>query len=156
MLRVTVRDDERGAAFKLEGKLAQEWVAEAEKAWSDFSGLAHREGVVVDLCGVSFVDDRGRELLTRMHASGAKLVGTGPMTNALIEEICGESQRRAPRWMRGALSLFFLLIVSAVPRKEVVFDLVRGMGTGHFADGIPSWIFTLQSYVAHIWKGISR
>ena len=154
MLRVTVRDDEQGAAFKLEGKLAQEWVAEAEKAWSDFSGLTHRERVVVDLCGVSFVDDAGRELLARMHASGAKLVGTGPMTNALIEEICGE--RPAPRWMRGVLSLFFLLVVSAVPRKEAVLDFARGMGTGHWAYGVPGWILTLQTYAAHIWKGISR
>ena len=154
MLRKTVRDGERGAAFKLEGKLAQECVAEAEKAWSEFSGLAHRERLV-DLCGVSLVDDRARELLARMHASGAKLVGTGPVTNALIEEICGDSQRRASRWMRGVRSLFFRLIVSAVPRKEAVLDFVRGMGTGHFAYGIPRWIFTLQSYVAHIWKGIS-
>jgi len=154
MLRVTVREDERGAAFKLEGKLAQEWVAEAEKAWSEFSGLPHRERVVVDLGGVTFVDDTGRELLVRMHASGAKLVGAGPMTNALIEEICGDSERRSPRWMR-VLSLFFLLIVSAAPRKEAVLDFVRGVGTGHWAYGIPGWIFTLQSYAAHIWKGIS-
>jgi len=48
-----------------------------------------KEAVVVDLFGVSFVDDPGRELLVRMHSTGAKLIGTGPVTSALIEEICG-------------------------------------------------------------------
>lgn len=155
MLRVTVRDDERGAAFKLEGKLAHEWVAEAEKAWTEFCGLPRHERVVVDLCGVSFVDDAGRELLGRMHAYGAKLIGTGLMTSAVIEEICGEPQRNAGRWVRGVLSLFFLLMVSAVPRKEVVLDFVRGVWAGHLVYGIPGWIFTVHSYVEYFWKGLS-
>jgi len=155
MLRVTIQDDARGAAFKLEGKLAHEWVVEAERAWNDFSSFPHGERVVVDLCGVSFVDDAGRALLARMHAFGAKLVGTGPMTSALIEEICGDSRPRVRRWMRGLVGLFFMFMVSAVPRKEGVLDFVRGIENGHFAYGIPNWIFTLLNQVVHIWKGIA-
>jgi anti-anti-sigma regulatory factor len=156
MLRVTVRDDERGAAFKLEGKLAHEWVAEAEKAWTEFSSVPRRERVVVDLCGVSFVDDSGRELLGRIHASGAKLIGTGPMTSALIEEICGQSQRPDRRWTRGVFSLFFLLLVSGVPLKETVVDLVGSTFAWHLIYRIPGWIFSLQSYLGDSWKGLLR
>ena len=116
MLRITVLNDARVTTFKMEGKLAQEWVIEAEKAWVAFSNLPHQERIVVDLCGVSFVDDPGRALLVRMHSSGAKLIGAGPMGSALIEEICGERPQRSSKWIRSMLGLFFLLpLVAAVP-----------------------------------------
>ncbi len=111
MLRITVLNDAGAATFKMEGKLAHEWVAEAEKAWAAFSNIPQEGRVVVDLCGVSFVDDTGCELLAWMHSSGAKLVGTGPMTSALIEEICGGERPPLRKWIQSALSLFFLLLL---------------------------------------------
>lgn len=119
MLRVSVLNDSRGTTLKLEGKLAHEWVAEAGKAWSALSEVSSNECVLVDLFGVSFVDDSGRELLAQMHASGAKLVGTGPMTGALIEEICGNAPSSASQWIRSILSVLFLLVLmSPVPGQE--------------------------------------
>ena len=102
MLRVTILDDAQGKRFKLEGKLAREWVLEATTAWtglrdasvpiesSDTTRADNRlpgGKMVVDLFGVSFVDDNGRALLSQMHSAGATLVGCGPMINALIEEV---------------------------------------------------------------------
>jgi len=113
MLRITFLNDTRGAIFKMEGKLAQEWVPEAEEAWITFSSTPPGERVVIDLCGVSFIDDPGRELLARMHSAGAKLIGSGPMTSALIDEICGDGHRRGS-WLRGFLSLFLLLPLATV------------------------------------------
>ncbi len=98
----------------MEGKLTHEWVAEAEKAWTAFSHLPQPERLVVDLCGVSFVDDPGRERLARMYSSGAKLIGTGPMTSALIEEICRDDRLHGSSWIRGVLSLFFLLALAGL------------------------------------------
>jgi len=112
MLRITVLNEARVTTFKMEGKLAQEWVIEAEKAWTTFSNIPHQERIVVDLCGVSFVDDPGRELLARMHSSGAKLIGTGPMTSALIEEVCRDKPSSKRKWIRSALGLFFLFLIS--------------------------------------------
>ena len=110
MLRITVMNDDRGAIFKMEGKLTIEWVSEAEKAWTAFSNTPQAEPVVVDLCGVSFVDDLGRKLLAGMHSSGAKLIGTGPMTSTLIDEICGDRRPAGSKWIRSVLSLFFLAL----------------------------------------------
>jgi len=42
------------------------------------------------MIGLTFVDDLGRDLLSVMHSSGARLVGTGPMVSGLIEEIQSE------------------------------------------------------------------
>jgi len=113
MLRITVMNDSERPTFKMEGKLTQEWVAEAEKAWATFTNPHRPQAILVDLCGVSFVDEFGRELLAQMHSSGAKLIGTGPMSGALIEEICGAQHPRRS-WLRAVMSLFFLLPLAAV------------------------------------------
>ena len=119
MLRITVLNDAQGATFKLEGKLTHEWVAEVERAWMDFSTIRRQKHAVVDLCGISFVDDPGRELLARMHSSGAKLIGAGPMISALIEEIYGHNRAHGNKWIRTVLSMFFLLpLFVAIPNNN--------------------------------------
>lgn len=85
MLRISVVNEPGVTRFKLEGKLAHEWVGEAEALWTSLESATTK--VVVDLFDVSFVDDLGAQLLTHMQRNGAKLLGSGPMISALIEEI---------------------------------------------------------------------
>ncbi len=87
MLRISVLNEPLRTRFKLEGKLAHEWVREALKAWHSLKALGGKKKVVVDLFDVSFVDDSGWLLLAEMHHAGAKLLGSGPMISAVIEEI---------------------------------------------------------------------
>jgi anti-anti-sigma regulatory factor len=89
MLRISVQNGPLTTRFKLEGKLAHEWVGEAQKAWSALNDLHGKKKVIVDLFDVEFVDDLGSQLLAEMNRTGAKLVGSGPMMSALIEEIEG-------------------------------------------------------------------
>ena len=87
MLRISVVNDPQATRFKLEGKLAHEWVGEAQKTWATLSARNGRKRVMVDLLEVSFIDESGLQLLLEMHRAGAKLLGYGPMISALIEEI---------------------------------------------------------------------
>src|ERR1700739_760429 len=86
MLRISVVNENGTARLKLEGKLAHEWVQEAEMAWTTMTTL-QATNVVVDLFGVSFVDEAGQQLLASMRHAGAELVGSGPLICALIDEI---------------------------------------------------------------------
>jgi len=87
MLRISVLNDPGITRLKLEGKLAHEWVSEAEKAWTAIGMLHADTEIVVDLLGVSFVDERGRHLLAEMRHAGAELIGSGPLVSAVIDEI---------------------------------------------------------------------
>lgn len=87
MLRITVENGPLTKRLKLEGKLAHEWVSEAEKAWSGLTASNGKKTIVVDLFDVAFVDHLGWQLLAKMHHAGAKLMGSGPMISSLIEEI---------------------------------------------------------------------
>src|SRR5262249_49736741 len=117
MLRISVLNDPSVTRFKLEGKLAHEWVAVAEKAWAALLNISPRSPVVVDLNSVSFVDDPGRDLLAQFHSAGAKLVGTGPLIGALIEEITdnGSNGRLRPgKWAKGILGLLLFLLLASL------------------------------------------
>jgi outer membrane protein len=110
MLRISIIDEPRSTTLKLEGKIAQEWVAELRNTWMALLETANNRKRIVDLYGVSFVDDIGRILLYEMHADGAQLIGTGPMITALIEEIQGPTQNGKGRSFRKIiLSLLMLL-----------------------------------------------
>ena len=87
MLRISTQNGPLTTRFKLEGKLAHEWVSEAEKAWIELTTSSGKKKLIVDLFDVEFVDDAGSRLLAEMHHAGARLVGSGPLISALIEEI---------------------------------------------------------------------
>jgi len=71
----------------VEGTLSGEWVDELEKCWLDAKANPSDEQIRVDLSGVSYIDDKGRQLLKRMFGEGAELRATGVMTRGIIEEI---------------------------------------------------------------------
>lgn len=71
----------------MEGRLAGDWVAEAENAWCSLSHKNQR--VLVDMTGVTGVDACGRRLLEGMNREGAGFLVEGVAMKALIKEIQG-------------------------------------------------------------------
>jgi hypothetical protein len=86
---IRVRQIHEGEQQRLlvEGKLSGEWVDVLENCWLEAPHAPNGAPVRIDLSGVSYVDDKGRELLARMVRGGAELRATGVMTRAVIEEI---------------------------------------------------------------------
>lgn len=69
------------------GRLAEKWVPELETCWRA-ARIDHPEGkILVDLKHVTFIDDKGRSLLERMHRDGATFAATGLLTRAIIDNI---------------------------------------------------------------------
>jgi anti-anti-sigma regulatory factor len=93
MIRITTRDELTTTRLFLEGKLAGSVVSELEKCWLTCSG--NKDQIVVDLTSVSFVDECGKRLLTRMSQAGITLFSTRLMTKCLIEQIRNEATKGA-------------------------------------------------------------
>jgi anti-anti-sigma regulatory factor len=87
MLKITVRNDPGGVVFELEGKLAGPWVKELERSWRVADGKQKISHVRVDLSSVTFIDQEGKDLLTKMYREGAKLVTTGCLNKCIVEGI---------------------------------------------------------------------
>ena len=85
MIRITPQQESTATRLFLEGKLSGPCVDELDKCWQTCA--SGEVALLVDLTNVSFVDEHGRELLTKMRNKGIKLFSTSLMTKCLIEEI---------------------------------------------------------------------
>jgi len=92
MLRITAEETPEGTAIKLEGRLAGALVNELAETWNGLSTNAQSKPVLVDLCGVTFIDADGKRLLRRLYSEGATLRCCGPDITATVETI--ERERR--------------------------------------------------------------
>jgi hypothetical protein len=90
LLRISFQKRLGSIILKLEGKLAGPWVEELGRIWR--SGSAP-EGVLVDLCAVSFVDASGKDLLAQMYHIGADFVADSPLMKQVVEEVTGSPNR---------------------------------------------------------------
>lgn len=87
MFRATVVEQNDEVVLKLEGTLSGLFVQELESCWTTTQAKCGKRALVVDLSSITFVNAPGKDLLAKMYASGAKLVGRGPMTRSVVEEI---------------------------------------------------------------------
>ena len=89
---IRISEIRKGSARRLlvEGKLADDWVEVLEKSWLEAQTSRNGQPMRIDLSGVTWIDDKGRELLKRMLQDGAELRATGIMTRAVIEELIEE------------------------------------------------------------------
>ena len=86
MLRIYIHDQVPVTSFVLEGKLVGPWVKELEKSWESALASYPSRMMLVDLADVSFIDAEGRVLLARMRQKGVRLLSTGILINAIVDE----------------------------------------------------------------------
>ena len=87
MMRAQVDSVGDRVTLKVCGRLAEGWVPELETCWHA-ARIDHPGGkILVDLKHVTFIDDKGRSLLERMHREGATFAAAGLLTRAIIDKI---------------------------------------------------------------------
>ena len=89
MLKITTHIDVDSdiTIFALEGRLIGPWVSELERCWTTTPVGQGKQGLRVDLSGVTYIDAEGKALLARMHRDGAELIAAGCLTKSIVEEI---------------------------------------------------------------------
>ena len=98
MLRITTETSAEGTGIKVEGRLAGTLVHELERTWREvLTGFP--KPIIVDLCGVTFIDAKGKCILRGMYNEGVSFRSCGPDITATIDEIkhwC-EAMNKDPR-----------------------------------------------------------
>jgi anti-anti-sigma regulatory factor len=100
MLKVTIYEDGHDPTLVLEGRLCGPCTAEAERGWRDLLARAGNHKILIDLAGVTFVDNEGEMLLMNMLKQGAAIRVGGVLMNHLVEEL----RQRVTRAGSSALS----------------------------------------------------
>ena len=90
MIRISQIHEGSELVLIVEGTLSDGWVDALEMSWLEAQAQSNGEPVRIDLSGVVYVDDKGRDLLAQMLRCGAELRTTGIMNRAVIEEITKE------------------------------------------------------------------
>ena len=87
MIRISETRKDSKRCLLVEGTLSGDWVDVLETCWLEGQTPLNGKPMRIDLSGVTYVDDKGSQLLARMIRDGAELRATGVMTRAVIEEI---------------------------------------------------------------------
>ena len=90
MLRIEAIDDDESTIFTIEGKLTMPSAIELETCWREARAGRPTRNYVVKLAAVTFIDSESRNLLSRMRDQGVKLVPTGCLMKAIVEQIEAE------------------------------------------------------------------
>jgi len=90
MLRIDIHREPEATNLVVEGKLVGAWVNELEKCWQTCASSEPARPVLVNLCAVAFIDAEGKKLLTRMRQQGVKILPSGCLMKAIVEEIEAE------------------------------------------------------------------
>ena len=99
MLRITTSETEDRQRWILHGQLAGPFVAEFKATWE--KALKHQKRVI-DLTGVTFVDEEGARVLCDMKSAGAQFVAGGVDTKYLLDDLKRKSApplRRCLSWL---------------------------------------------------------
>lgn len=73
--------------IRLEGRLIGPWVAELKRTWL----AENMKPLMVDMRGVTAVDQSGKQLLARMAGRGASFLADMPMTKYIVERVSERS-----------------------------------------------------------------
>jgi anti-anti-sigma regulatory factor len=87
MLRITAHDNPDSVTLQVEGTLAGAFVQELESCWRSTQSASPDRAVEIDLTGVTYVDDSGKDLLAALHAKGATFVCAGCLMRSVVAGI---------------------------------------------------------------------
>lgn len=108
-MRITQSDNGHERRLLVEGTLSDGWVDSLEECWVRAKAESSRRPVRLDLSSVTYVDDKGRELLMRMMRDGVEIYTTGILTREVIGEITtdfdSDDARRPDGYNRSRLTV---------------------------------------------------
>jgi len=87
MLRITIAETPSEQRWTLEGRLVQPWIAELKSTWKQTETARRERKCVVDLKGVTFIDNSGEKALAELFKEGAELIATGIYTRHVVHNI---------------------------------------------------------------------
>ena len=87
MLRISIEEDGIELRLLLEGRLEESLVPELEKVFSEQMSRSAERPVIVDLSGLTGMDEAGESSLQRLYDRGAALRCADVMNTYLVERM---------------------------------------------------------------------
>jgi hypothetical protein len=92
MLKITCDETGSRTHWTLCGRLSGPWVAELRLAWTHARCRFNASSSVVDLTGVTSLDERGEDMLREMQEDGARFVARGVDMKHVLSHLRSKSK----------------------------------------------------------------
>ncbi|MGB7437869.1 MAG: hypothetical protein WBW49_20825, partial [Candidatus Acidiferrum sp.] len=114
MLRISTETKRTKTVVLIEGRMAGSSVGTVEQCWRELYAASPKQKFIVNLCGVSYIDNSGKMLLREMHRLGAQLQAEGCLNQAIIDEISttDEAANKGPKKPKGTPIIFYIAFLS--------------------------------------------
>ncbi|GAC1625430.1 MAG: TolC family protein [Candidatus Acidiferrum sp.] len=116
MLRITTETKRGKVILSVEGRLAGPALVTLEQCWREIRAASSNQKLIVNLCGVSFIDNRGKVLLKEIHHQGGQLLAEGCLNQAIVSEILGNTEQKKKSGTeddnKGSAIIFYLALLS--------------------------------------------
>ena len=87
-MRISTQESPESLTLKIEGRVIGEWAAELERFWELFHPLIGTRQLWLDICGVVFMDRRGKQILQQIFAATeAEILADSPLTQQFAAEV---------------------------------------------------------------------
>jgi len=74
--------------LKIEGRVISDWAEELDRVWSSLVPSLGPRKLSLDICGVTYIDDKGRQVLQNIvQATGAEILADSPLTKQFAFEV---------------------------------------------------------------------
>ncbi|HYA89699.1 MAG TPA: STAS domain-containing protein [archaeon] len=95
-LKITFQEQPELTILRLDGRVVGPWVQELDRAWRSAAACRGSKRLLIDLCGVTYADSDGRQVLAEIHqATGAEFKTDTPMGQYIAAEATRE--KRGPK-----------------------------------------------------------
>src|SRR5271166_4165565 len=141
MLRITTQTKRGKTILTVEGRIAGPSVATVEQCWRELYAASPKQKYIIDLCGVSFIDNSGKVLLREMHRLGAALQAEGCLNQCIVDEISGSdeassrSSDKPGKKSKGTPIIFYFAFLSLLLMP--MFALAQEKSTGPLSGAAP-------------------
>lgn len=96
MLRITIHESGDAVQIKLEGRVTGPWAEELNRAWREAAPDLDSKKIFINLCGVTYADESGKQVLVEIFSeTDAELITGGLWTQDLAEEVTRRSLRNS-------------------------------------------------------------
>jgi hypothetical protein len=89
-LQYYMHDGPSAFQFELAGNLTNEGARRLDQDWRTASSVIGDRALIVDMTYLTGAEDEGRALLSRWHATGARLIANSKPSRELAEAVLGE------------------------------------------------------------------
>jgi outer membrane protein TolC len=150
MLKISFSETPADEKWILEGRLSGAWVRELKASWKKNHQTDKKDGCIVDLNEVTFIDKAGERLLRELRREGAQFISDGCYVRHIVEQLKVRRKRKISNVLACFLVVLLLVLFSATATRAQSTTVLGSVPSGPASDELVQ--LTLSDAIKMAWR----